>query len=863
MYPCARPLGGNKIRLIRICPGSWSDPISCDLLYTDLDDINSYHTLSYVWGSRRITRPILVNDQTYEVTVNLESALRHLRHQLREETLVWIDALCINQSDDDERTHQVGLMGSIYRNCRSVLVYIGDGVDRFERRRNKRCRDHVPPPVVKFGKNKGDSPIRDSTDIPDTISGWPIKMEVGSPDKALSDTFRVFSLVETLSNAKHLRDLEWFQETDDPAVQEEFRTLFESLRQFSHAPFTPWWTRIWVVQEAVLPPVVTVICGTVSAPWSMFAQAAWRYLYHSRHCCYLVSMKVPRDHLNVLHSFCRLIFDLNELRETFSDTNTLYQLQLKSQHPLALVVPKEGSPDTSLLSLLRRFRNRKASDPRDKVYALLSLSLNTSVRPDYTLSERDVFIRAALDSIYASQSLSVLHVDISRKYRHDLPSWVPDWEAQGDFNDNQRLETLNLYKVHGNPVVSDRTVSSAMDWLFVDYKFVDTIDEVGSVMLSGDFESMRSTLHEWFSTASRVKSHAPSTTLEGFWRVFCADVITRPSRANGQGFVRRARSEDEFMFAKWSLLSPSSPFSFKETKGNFPAWFRDIFSREAKLWWRLSFMELFIPERNYRLLVQDLKQLIPDAETRHALIRDACIDSEERSNVNESGEMPLDVEGTIRYAMADQHDFLKMEREAYEMKLALNPDIEDDEATVRQTKRELHLQVREDRLKAWRQIPWSLVLGNIRRHLMRLYEGSIPQISIEVPGKKVAIIENSIISATKSRRLFVTSKGQFGLGPASMQPGDRLCILQGGRTPFILRRRLRHGNLFRQHEPFLPKDAATMDPRSLQIEIEGYELIGDCYAQGLMDPEAASTSDPEADVSSTSIESKWETIAIS
>ena len=79
------------------------------------------------------------------------------------------------------------------------------------------------------------------------------------------------------------------------------------------------------------------------------------------------------------------------------------------------------------MPLLRRFRDRKATDPRGKVYALLSLTQNEHCRSeivlDYSLSEREVYRRTTLELIYASESLSVLRTDLGRKLRNDLPTW--------------------------------------------------------------------------------------------------------------------------------------------------------------------------------------------------------------------------------------------------------------------------------------------------------------------------------------------------------------------------------------------------------------------------------------------------------
>ena len=91
-----------------------------------LDKEPSYEALSYAWASREGAHAItLSNASSLPLTENLARALRRLRKrdQVRD---LWIDQLCINQSDLEERSQQVSLMGQIYRQARNVLVWLGD-----------------------------------------------------------------------------------------------------------------------------------------------------------------------------------------------------------------------------------------------------------------------------------------------------------------------------------------------------------------------------------------------------------------------------------------------------------------------------------------------------------------------------------------------------------------------------------------------------------------------------------------------------------------------------------------------------------------------------------------------------------------
>jgi Heterokaryon incompatibility protein (HET) len=91
-----------------------------------------YLALSYCWGREDQYKYIFVNGALKRVTVNLWTALCALRKTLnRSKGLlkVWVDALCINQSDNDERNHQVRLMRTIYAGARLVISWLGPEAD--------------------------------------------------------------------------------------------------------------------------------------------------------------------------------------------------------------------------------------------------------------------------------------------------------------------------------------------------------------------------------------------------------------------------------------------------------------------------------------------------------------------------------------------------------------------------------------------------------------------------------------------------------------------------------------------------------------------------------------------------------------
>jgi hypothetical protein len=97
------------------------DAIECRLRAVSLDDQPSFKAISYVWGDAQHKRGITVDGQSFFVTQNLFRGLQRIRDPATKLT-IWVDALCINQTDSDERREQVQLMRAIYTSANEVLI---------------------------------------------------------------------------------------------------------------------------------------------------------------------------------------------------------------------------------------------------------------------------------------------------------------------------------------------------------------------------------------------------------------------------------------------------------------------------------------------------------------------------------------------------------------------------------------------------------------------------------------------------------------------------------------------------------------------------------------------------------------------
>jgi hypothetical protein len=115
------------IRLVELIPVTQTVLfLELNIIHVSLADCPDYEALSYRWGGQEPDIPIPCNNHRLLITRNVADALRYLRHKDKKRIL-WIDAICINQSDVGEKNHQVAMMYNIYRSAREVHVWLGPG----------------------------------------------------------------------------------------------------------------------------------------------------------------------------------------------------------------------------------------------------------------------------------------------------------------------------------------------------------------------------------------------------------------------------------------------------------------------------------------------------------------------------------------------------------------------------------------------------------------------------------------------------------------------------------------------------------------------------------------------------------------
>lgn len=114
----------DRVRAIEI-----DFPLRCAMSQVSLENKPVYAALSYTWGDASNKRRIIIeeggNEYEFLITENPHPALRHIALDAQ----VWIDAVCINQADDVEKSWQVQQMWTIFHQAQSVAAWLGPAAD--------------------------------------------------------------------------------------------------------------------------------------------------------------------------------------------------------------------------------------------------------------------------------------------------------------------------------------------------------------------------------------------------------------------------------------------------------------------------------------------------------------------------------------------------------------------------------------------------------------------------------------------------------------------------------------------------------------------------------------------------------------
>ncbi|KAK1580031.1 heterokaryon incompatibility protein-domain-containing protein [Colletotrichum navitas] len=402
----------KEIRLVEVEPLRPEDFVSdsgrrrpvvrCRLKHCSLNDWPChYAALSYAWGDPCVTKAIYLDGLEIQVTENLESALRHLAAARWNDTelgpTLWVDAICIDQRNEAERTQQVSLMKDIFRNAHQTFLWLGPASDD-----SSLAMDTLR------------QMSRASSFVGSHFNSWS-----KFPFTSVASDPLVTAIRDILDNNLARLCL------DDFARLGAVSSLFNR----------PWFRRVWVIQERVLSLNCVVCCGREWITWEGFREAFWLL-------CGI------RDYLNIVGS--------GTGRLDSSALATFLTKALNKAIPVSFTRPNSSLLVLfSLLSGMATGAQLQASDRRDYVFAILGLvDLDRSplILADYTKDWATVRIEVARACLmyYGPGFLSFAgpgeHAQDPASVEQNVPSWAPDWSSA---NLPQPLAIPSMFVVRG------------------------------------------------------------------------------------------------------------------------------------------------------------------------------------------------------------------------------------------------------------------------------------------------------------------------------------------------------------------------------------------------------------------------------
>lgn len=388
----------SEIRLLAINTKlSATDPIHCRLITVSLNEeepaptdpnyytyvstpqaIKLFTPLSYTWGPLARTERIVVDGEYLLVTKSLHSALAHFRNTgdnlMRTynpydvgETFWWIDAICINQEDLDERSSQVMHMTRLYQKSTILHVWLGEESDDSAR-------------AMRLVRDLGFSPA-----TYEDLQTWNYMAEPGQTHMPAGPGKPAIKLPEERP----------------PVLPEDKVKNYKSLINLFQRQ---WFSRVWIRQEVALPKSVYIHCGSETCTYEVMMKAVDLLTYLADEL-FLEDIQVPGIRAdNSFATIFRKVVELDEIR----NSGPVQEMYIKPTN------------------LMFRARDCGATDPRDKVYAMLPLinPVRVPITADYRLEPGVVFRDTALKLFNVSIDYLTGCQNPSRA--DGLPSWVPN-----------------------------------------------------------------------------------------------------------------------------------------------------------------------------------------------------------------------------------------------------------------------------------------------------------------------------------------------------------------------------------------------------------------------------------------------------
>ncbi|KAI9152179.1 Heterokaryon incompatibility protein [Paramyrothecium foliicola] len=414
-----------------------------------LDSDPSYLALSYCWGEPIFSKRVSLEIGFLDVTPSLYNAVRNMQGYVGAK--IWIDAICINQADNEEKAHQVQAMSRVYHQARKVLMWLGDAADG---------SDNAMQGVSDYGTAAREAGILRLT--PNQFQNWP---DLGNEPPDVSTRDRILNLMQKATESEG---------AENRSHERLPRLAFANLSRREY------FTRVWVKQEVTLAQNAIIMCG---------GEAALLEDFHALILFYgLLQMWEITEFQAGRSTRIPGPFSEAELMASPNMTALMASASLSNMVGVAFSGRRKYLRDgpEPLYELLYQSYVQPSSrvlcckDPRDKIWGLLGIAGDQK--------ELDLLVnydKAATD-IYENTTRALLRLgrigvlNWCRSRQPGSPSWVPDYSMpiRRPWSDDT---SMPLFKASGDkrqPAHQGEAASQGI--LKLHGIVVDTIEKVGS-----------------------------------------------------------------------------------------------------------------------------------------------------------------------------------------------------------------------------------------------------------------------------------------------------------------------------------------------------------------------------------------------
>jgi len=309
--------------------------------------------------------------------------------------LLWVDAICINQADIQERSNQVAMMLDMYKNARKTLVWLGE---------DEGCDTSLDDCLETVVKWLGGALLH-STSVK-------LRLVTGSPDQPGGTDLRKFKEEHAEQESDPNTALEGARSEEqdgngDSLARMLFQIPVEQLRSLNLFFKKPWFRRLWVLQEVWAAQDVEVLFGYAAISWDLVTLT-----------CRWIRFALDRLRFHRSDNAWKLLNEaqlpeiwqlLAQIGPEDPEMHNAFQVISRSD----LVFDEPISSGIDLRKLILSTLEFRCSDPRDRIYALLGISTDfrncpPHLRPDYSKTKKDVFCAFVRAIIEQSKSLAVL-----------------------------------------------------------------------------------------------------------------------------------------------------------------------------------------------------------------------------------------------------------------------------------------------------------------------------------------------------------------------------------------------------------------------------------------------------------------------